>query len=394
MPSPRSLWAGRRPGDHQAGARPTDRPGARPLKRRGGGEPPPEDPASTTGPAGRAARWLALALAALAGLGGGLLAIVLVGDSPLNRDDGTAVSISPGKGRLPEGNVGRVYAAAGPGVVSVRAGSARGTGFVFDKEGTIVTNAHVVEGRDRASVRFGERGPEVRATVLGVDLSSDLAALRVDPSQPGVVLRPIPRADSDRVKVGDDAVAIGHPFGLDRTATAGIVSGVGRRIEAPNGFEIDKVIQTDAPINPGNSGGPLLDSRGRVIGVNSQIATGGNRGNVGIGFAVPSNTVEEVIGKLKRGEPIRRAYLGVSTTGALGSVIVQDAPPGGPAAEAGIEPGDRIIAVDGQKVAEPGDVARAVGAKRPGQTIRIEVLRAGSRRVFTARLGTRPQRGP
>jgi putative serine protease PepD len=396
MPSPRSLWAGRRPGDHHPDGRTKDGPGTRPLQRRGGGEPPPVDQdTGHPGSGGLATRWLALALAALAGLGGGLLAIALTGDNPLDRSEGPAVSISPGKGRLPEGNVGRVYAAAGPGVVSVQAGSASGTGFVVDRDGTVITNAHVVQGRDRASVQFGDRGPEVRATVLGSDLSSDVAVLRVDPSQPGVSLKPIPLADSNKVKVGDDVVAIGHPFGLDRTATAGIVSGVGRRIQAPNGFEIDSVIQTDAPINPGNSGGPLLDTRGRVVGVNSQIATGGNQGNVGIGFAVPSNTVEDVVGKLKRGEPIRRAYLGVTTSAALGSgVRVEDTASGGPAEQAGIRQGDRIVAIDGQKVVEPDDVSGAVSAKRPGQRIRVEVSRGGVRRTFEARLGTRPQRGP
>ena len=145
----------------------------------------------------------------------------------------------------------------------------------------------------------------------GTDPSSDLAVLHVDPGSSGP-LRPLPLADSDRVNVGDSVIAIGHPFGLDRTATAGIVSGLGREIQAPDGFQIDKVIQTDAPINPGNSGGPLLDARGRVVGVNSQIATGGaGNGSVGIGFAIPSNQVREVLPALSRGEHVEHAYLGV-----------------------------------------------------------------------------------
>ena len=161
-------------------------------------------------------------------------------------------------------------------------------------------------------MRFGPNGHSIDASVLGTDPSSDLAVLKIAASDTPNV-DPLALADSSRVKVGDTAVAIGNPFGLDRTATAGIVSGLGRHIRAPNGFEIDQVIQTDAPINPGNSGGPLLDTRARVIGVNSQIATAGQtgNGNVGIGFAVPSNTVREVVPRLKQGETIDRPYLGV-----------------------------------------------------------------------------------
>ena len=161
-------------------------------------------------------------------------------------------------------------------------------------------------GRSRqVAVRFGPNGRSIDASVLGTDPSSDLAVLKIAVSDTPNV-DPLALADSSRVKVGDTAVAIGNPFGLDRTATAGIVSGLGRHIRAPNGVEIDQVIQTDAPINPGNSGGPLLDTRARVIGVNSQIATAGQtgNGNVGIGFAVPSNTVRQVVPRLKQGQTI------------------------------------------------------------------------------------------
>ena len=155
-------------------------------------------------------------------------------------------------------------------------------------------------------------------------------------------------------------VAIGHPFGLDRTATAGIVSGVGRSIEAPDGFQIDDAIQTDAPINPGNSGGPLLDARGRVVGVNSQIATAGGGGNVGIGFAVPANTVREVLPRLSRGESIERPYLGVTTSLAPRGAEVQAIQPGGPAAGADLRAGDVIVAIDGESVRDAG---RRVGGR-------------------------------
>ena len=182
----------------------------------------------------------------------------------------------------------------------------------MDRSGTIATNAHVVGSADDATVRFGENGERIPARVLGRDPSSDLAVLRIDPDRAGNPA-PLALADSDSVRVGDSVVAVGNPFGLDRTATAGIVSALGREIQAPNGFQIDDVIQTDAAINPGNSGGPLVDARGRVIGVNSQIASSGGGGNVGVGFAVPSNEVRDVIPRLARGQSIERAWIGVST---------------------------------------------------------------------------------
>ncbi len=155
-----------------------------------------------------------------------------------------------------------VYAAASPSVVSVRTGEGSGTGFLVDSDGTIVTNAHVVGDNSDVQVRFEDDGDLHDARVLGVDASTDLAALKVDASAADGV-KPLALADSDNVQVGDTALAIGYPLGLDRTATAGIVSGLERDIQAPNGFSIDKVIQTDAPINPGNSGGPLLNANGR-----------------------------------------------------------------------------------------------------------------------------------
>jgi S1-C subfamily serine protease len=397
MPSPHRLWAGRRPGEHHASGRRSERPGAQPLRRRFGpgqsGGPGDGTDGAEEPQGGRlTTRVLALALtlALVAGLGGGLLAVTVFDD------DTQTVNIAGGKGRLPASTVGRVYAAAGPGVVSVRAGGASGTGFVVDRDGTIVTNAHVVQGEDRASVRFGDRGRSIRATVLGIDASSDLAALRVDPSRVRD-LRPIPRANSDEVQVGDDVVAIGHPFGLERTATAGIVSGVGRRIQAPNGFQIDKVIQTDAAINPGNSGGPLLDARGRVIGINSQIATGGNRGNVGVGFAVPSNTLNRVIERLKHGQRISRPYLGITTNALVlggSGARVADVAPGGPADDAGLREGDIIVEVDGRRIDQSDEVSSAIAGKRPGDTVQIVISRDGDRRTVEVRLGSRPDRGP
>ena len=189
-------------------------------------------------------------------------------------------------------------------------GTATGSGFVIDKDGYIVTNAHVVEGADSVTVSFSENGESVPAEVKGVDRSTDVAVLKVDPSK-FKDLTTIPLGDSSKAQVGDPVIAIGNPFGLSRTVTTGIVSGLQRQIQAPNGFTISNVIQTDAAINPGNSGGPLLDANGRVIGINSQIQTGGGQGSVGIGFAVPINTVKDELSKLKAGDSVERAYLGV-----------------------------------------------------------------------------------
>ena len=299
--------------------------------------------------------------------------------------------------------VNAIYSAVSAGIVQVRTGSGSGTGFVVGSDGTIVTNAHVVGDADKVAVQFDDSGSTVDATVAGRDESSDLAVLHVDPAD-APRLEPLGLADSDSVKVGDLAVAIGYPLGLARTATSGIVSGVGRQITAPNGFSIDKVIQTDAPINPGNSGGPLLDARGRVIGVNSQIATAGSQGNVGIGFAVPSNTVRELVPRLKGGQTIERAYLGAATSEApSGSgALVQTVVSGGPADRAGLQAndsaggsgGDVITAIDGREMSGPEDVIRAIGAAKPGDRIELEILRDGQRKTLTAELGTRPQGGP
>jgi S1-C subfamily serine protease len=298
-------------------------------------------------------------------------------------------------GGAPASTVSAIYAAASAGVVQVRAGGSSGTGFVIDADGTIVTNAHVVEGASDARVRFGH-DDLAAARIVGVDQSTDLAVLRVDPSEVDT-LHPLVLADSDAVRVGDLAVAIGYPLGLDRTATAGIVSGLGRDIRAPNGFTIDKVIQTDAPLNPGNSGGPLLDSRGRVIGVNSQVAAGA-QGNSGLGFAVPSNTVREIVPRLERGQSIRRAYLGVSTAPNPGGrgAAVQEVTPGGPAARAGLRPGgqDVIVGIDGRRIAGPGDLVSAVEAHAPGDEVRLDVLRAGRLETVVVELGERPDRVP
>ena len=339
-----------------------------------------------------------------AGAAGGAASAVLVtaalfGFGVLDRDTAEsaaqprAVAPSVG-GARPNGDVQAIYEAARDGVVSVRTGSGSGTGFVVDAGGTLVTNAHVVGDSDTVQVQFAD-DDTAQARVAGVDRSSDLAVLEVDTGETGA-LHALELADSDGVRTGQLAVAIGSPFGLPQTATSGIVSGTGRHIQAPDGFQIDRVIQTDAPINPGNSGGPLLDARGRVIGVNSQIATGGNgtNGNVGIGFAVPANTVADVVPRLERGETIQRPFLGVSTTQGSGGALVREVTGGGPAADAGVRAGDVIVQVGGDRVQEPDDVAAAIQDMRPGQTVEVEVRRGGDTRTLDVELGSRVGRTP
>jgi putative serine protease PepD len=345
----------------------------------------PTEPDSPEEPPARPRRRLAALAVVVAVAALGLSAVAL-----LDGGEDQADLLATGGGRLAPTQVGRVYDAAAPGVVSVQAGPASGTGFVVNRDGTLVTNAHVVAAAETAQVSFGDSGRMIDAEVLGTDVSSDLAVLRVDPGSVDR-LRPLPLADSDRVRVGDAVVAVGNPFGLDRTATAGIVSAVGREIRAPDGFQIDHVIQTDAPINPGNSGGPLLDARGRVIGVNTQIATGGSgTGNVGIGFAVPSNTVREVLPELVRGERIERPFLGVTSAPHPSGAEIQGVTPGSPAAGAGLRAGDVITGVDGAAVRDPDDLSQAVSGHDPGDEVEVEVSRDGEQRTFDVELGTRP----
>jgi putative serine protease PepD len=346
-----------------------------------GPEPPPEPPGR------RRLLPAAALLVALLALSISLGALLL--DAGNETSGGSAPLAAPG-GRLAPTQIGRVYDSAGPGVVRVQAGAATGSGFVVRDDGTIVTNAHVVGDAETAQVRFADRGELVDAEVLGSDRSSDLAVLRVDPG--GVNrLKPLPLADSGKVSVGDAVVAIGHPFGLERTTTAGIVSGLEREIQAPDGFQIDEVIQTDAAINPGNSGGPLLDARGRVVGVNSQIATGGtSRGNVGVGFAVPSNTVREVLPALSRGERIKRPFLGVTTAAHPDGAEIQSVTAGSPAEDAGLAAGEVITSVDGRPVRSPDDVAQAISGREPGDTVEVELSDGGQERALDVQLGTRP----
>jgi putative serine protease PepD len=266
---------------------------------------------------------------------------------------------------------------------------AQGSGFVYDANGHVVTNAHVVDGAQSAKVRFAD-GTTHDATVVGVDASTDLAVLKVD--APSSALHPVELADSSQVAVGDVVVAIGSPFGLENSVTAGIVSALGRSMQAPNGYTITGAIQTDAAINHGNSGGPLLDLDGKVVGVNAQIESESG-GNDGVGFAIPSKTVASVVGQILDGGAVEHAYLGVSVTEATGATAgarLADVRSGTPAAEAGLQGGDVVTAVDGDAVGSAAALQSAIDAKKPGDRVIVDYLRSGERRTVRVTLATRP----
>ena len=293
---------------------------------------------------------------------------------------------------------------------------ALGSGFVIDTTGHIVTNFHVVENAQEIEVSFSNRD-SVKAKLLGTDPSTDLAVLKVNVD--ARALRPLELGNSDRVRVGDSVVAIGNPLGLERSVTAGIISALHRPLTAPNDFTIDDVIQTDASINSGNSGGPLLAANGAVIGVNTAIATGntGSRGNIGIGFAVPMNTVRNVISQLMDKGKVEHAFIGVGAQEidpevarlfnlpAERGLLVVRVYEGSGAAAAEIRAGTRevvidgqsyrlggdfVVAIDGKPVSEAQDLRQAIAGKQVGDKITIEAYRGNDKRSFDVKLGRQP----
>ncbi|MGZ5356847.1 MAG: S1C family serine protease [Solirubrobacterales bacterium] len=305
-------------------------------------------------------------------------------------------------------SVADIYERVSPGVVfvSARGGNgslpfdgegggqaASGSGFVIDTKGHIVTNDHVVEDANSYTVRFGEEGDPITAKLVGKDTSTDLAVLEIDPSKVKGGLKPLTIASSKDLRPGQATIAIGSPFGLTGTVTTGIVSAVDREIQAPNGFSIPGAVQTDAAINPGNSGGPLLDAQGRVIGVNSQIATGGNsNANSGVGFAVSSDSVKTVVPALVRDGKIDRAFLGLSSSEdpSRPGALVRTVNNGTPADSAGVQPGDLVVGFGDTRVRNPSDLGKAVNAAKPGDKVQLEIRRDGDTRKIEVTLGERP----
>jgi S1-C subfamily serine protease len=383
---------------------------------------------------------VAAVIAAFGGLGGSstnTVTTATVQSAPLAPSNAAQVS----KGLTPH----QIYVRDAPGVVFVtstivqqgespfnpfgeggetqRQGKASGSGIVIDGNGTILTNYHVVENAVKVQISL-EKGQSVDAQVVGKDPSNDIAVLRISPD--GLKLHPLTLGDSSKVQVGDPVLAIGNPFALERTLTTGVISALQRQITAPNGFAINNVLQTDAPINPGNSGGPLLDAAGKVIGINSQIETGGSGGgSVGIGFAVPINTAKSEISQLEKGGTVRGAYLGLTSLTIDGSLsalnlpvksgaLVQSVQHGTPAEKAGIRGGkvsgstengtvalggDIIVSFGGKAVAGSEDLANDVGAKKAGDKVSIGLLRANGKggyehKTVSVTLASRPNSVP
>jgi len=370
--------------------------------------------------------------------GGTVVAVALLAFGAVGRDRPTTVIERTGMGagaataEAGAMSAHAIYERDAPGVVFVRADAsaptasasslhgseATGTGFVIDAEGHVLTNHHLVGDARTVSVSFDD-DETVTARVLGADAANDLALLKVDPG--AARLHPLRLGDSTTARVGDPVVAIGNPFGLARTLTTGVVSALQRQLTAPNGFTIQHVIQTDAPINPGSSGGPLLDAQGEVIGITSQIATDGEGGSTGIGFAVPIDTAKSKLEELKRTGSVAHAYLGIRGT-TIGDrlaatmqskirrgVLVQSVLDGSPAERAGLRGGTVESQVDGVSVLLGGDVLTSIDGRtlssmeqltseisqrRSGEEIRLGVLRDGEALQLSMRLGTQPSSAP
>jgi S1-C subfamily serine protease len=305
--------------------------------------------------------------------------------------------------------INQIYRAASPGVVDITVTASQtggggffggggggqsqqatdeGSGVVYDTKGNILTDQHVVANATSVKVRFQD-GRTADAKVLGTDSSTDVGVIHVD--VPASELHPIPFADSSTAQVGDPVVAIGSPFSLPETTTAGIVSAVGRSITAPNNFTITGAIQTDAAINPGNSGGPLLDGNGHVLGLNDQIQTSSGS-NAGVGFATPANTDARIANAIIAGNPVKHAYVGVelNSTSTNGAQVTQ-VQPSSPGASAGLQANDVITAVNGKAISSTQGFIETVDNYTPGQTITLSVKRGGQQQTVKLKLGTRPQ---
>jgi putative serine protease PepD len=278
-----------------------------------------------------------------------------------------------------------------------------GSGVVFDKQGDILTDEHVVAGATKVVVHFQD-GVSSPATVLGTDPSTDIGVIKVNVQSDE--LHPIPFANSNEAQVGDPVVAIGSPFGLPGTTTAGIVSAVGRSITAPNNYTIPGAIQTDAAINPGNSGGPLLDADGDVLGLNDQIQTSSGD-SAGVGFATPSNADVQVANTIIAGKKVEHPYVGVclqdstnggaeiATTASEGQCSTSSVVAGSPAAKAGLQPGDTITKINGKLITDSDGFISVISGYKPGDTVKLTVIEPDKKmESVTVTLGDRPASAP
>jgi putative serine protease PepD len=360
---------------------------------------------------------------------GGVIALVVASGSTSTHSVTTTV-VQPSRGTtIPTSlsgskngmTINQIYRADSPGVVDILVTSqtqapstgffgggggggggtqetqGEGAGVVYDTSGDILTDEHVVSGATSVQVTFQD-GLKTSAKVLGTDPSTDVAVIKVN--VPASELHPIAFADSSAAQVGDPVVAIGSPFSLPETTTAGIVSQVGRSITAPNNYTIPNAIQTDAAINPGNSGGPLLDASGAVLGLNDQIetnnsTTSGQGSSSGVGFAVPSDTVARIAQAIIAGHPVKHAYVGVQLQGnSAGGAQVSSVQSGSPAASAGIQTGDLISAINGKAISSTDQFIATVDTFTPGDTITLTVKHDGQTHNIQVKLGTRPASSP
>jgi putative serine protease PepD len=325
----------------------------------------------------------AMRLVMAAALGGMVSAAVMVCVGVLS-----GVGSAAGVGEPAGAGVRAVYRAASPAVVAVQVPGRTGSGFLIDDRGHVVTNAHVVGDATTATVTIG--GRDIGARVRGVEGSVDLAVLQL--TAPAGDIAPLRFDDAATLRVGDPVVAIGNPFGLQGSLSSGIVSGLRRQIDSPNGFAITGVIQTDAALNPGNSGGPLLDIEGRVVGMATQIATESGR-NEGIGFAIPAAVVERTADALIATGHASLAYLGVAGADTGAGVLLGAVMEGGPAVGA-LRAGDVIVAIDGAPVMSNAALAAALASRVPGDDVEVGVLRDGRRADVAVTLAPRPADGP
>jgi putative serine protease PepD len=366
---------------------------------------------SPRAPRNRSAQAIVGALAAGALLGAAVLAAILLTSGAFDHTS-TTVTLTTASPAPASSTTARapsaIYAAASAGVVDVtshvtatvetpfgrsqESGTEIGSGSILDRKGHILTAQHVVANASSVSVKLLD-GTTRKARVVGYDTATDAAILKIDAT--GLTLHPIALGSVRTLAVGDPVYAIGDPFGFARSLSGGLVSALDRTIEAPNGFQVAHAIQTDAALNPGNSGGPILDGRGRLVGVADQIATGGSDAttSTGVGFAVAVDTIASVLPQMERGVTPLHAYLGTSVVdGASGGAVVRSVVAGGPAAKGGLAKGDRIVAIDGVAIDGAGALVAALASHQPGDHVTITVRRGSAERTLRVSLTRQPAR--